>query len=167
MLWRPQARHLIGGFFIKLGSAASKEASAEAGVEQSTSPPPSHHYQPSSLSLFFTYLVRHPEPFQCIKWNILTLTPLPMSPVWLAWTHQAWHLPMQTSVPAAKPVASSTTLSGPLLGPPQAVHPSPQDLAALELSGITRAALMQQVRRSSPSSSSPTPILARSFFPCI
>ena len=148
MLQRPQTRHLIGGFFIKLGSAGSKEASLEAGVELCTSPHSSHRLHTHLLFRFSTWL-SHPEPFQCIKWNILTSIPLPTSPVWLGWTPRAWLQPMLTSVPAARPVASSITRSGPLLGPRPAALPSRRDPAASAPSGTTRAVRTPQVRTSS------------------
>lgn len=118
----------------------------EAGVELCTSPHSSHLLQTHLFISFFSTWLSHPEPFQCIKWNILTSIPLPTSPVWLAWTPPAWLQPMQTSVPAARPVASSITRSGPLLGPRPAARPSRRDPAASAPSGTTRAVRTPQVR---------------------
>ena len=120
----------------------------EAGVELCTSPHSSHRLHTRLLFRFSTWL-SHPEPFQCIKWNILTSIPLPTSPVWLGWTPRAWLQPMLTSVPAARPVASSITRSGPLLGPRSAALPSRRDPAASAPSGTTRAVRTPQVRTSS------------------
>lgn len=85
------------------------------------------------------------EPFQCIKWSILTSIPLPTSPVWPGWTHRAWRQPMRTSALAAKPVAFSTTPSGRHLGQPPGVRRLHRAPVVWAPCGTTRAVRTPQV----------------------
>lgn len=90
------------------------------------------------------------EPFQCIKWSILTSIPLPTSPVWPGWTLRAWRQPMRTSAPAAKPVAFSTIPSGRRLGPPLGVRRLHRAPVVWAPCGTTRTVRTPQVSPESP-----------------